>query len=398
MKVALVAFSIVTRGGTQRQMLSLGQALKRAGHDVTVYTFDHGDRYGYPDLVQGLAIRALHGESGEPLRSRLPGILGGLSRKVRRKRMLLSACQRLADMIPVDTGAVNTHDDETYKVAYFFKKRNPSAVTIWTMNDPPVSYLSKGSAFLDVLVRLFNTLELLYERRFLGSVTAIAVLDVRNKKMAERYYRRPVKIVRSGLDFQKFFKPIHPRSTGTPLAIFSMGIGLPHRRFEDVVSAAEILRDRHQPVRVTIFSQSFGDNPYLDTIRGLIQKRKLDGVIDLRIATTGINDEELVKIYQEHDVFIFPNHPQTWGLAVFEAMAAGALVIVSETAGASEVLSDGKNAFIVPPCAPKVIAEKVLWCIQHAEEYEVMRRRGQEFVRDHISWDRYASSMLSIFG
>lgn len=47
------------------------------------------------------------------------------------------------------------------------------------------------------------------------------------------------------------------------------------------------------------------------------------------------------------DVFVFPSYLDSWGMAVVEAMACGLPVIISEHAGASELI-DNKTGFILP--------------------------------------------------
>jgi len=66
-----------------------------------------------------------------------------------------------------------------------------------------------------------------------------------------------------------------------------------------------------------------------------------------------ISEEKLVEFYSTSDIFVFPNYPQTWGLAVFEAMGCGTPVVVSTSCGASEVLTDKENAILVPPKSPE---------------------------------------------
>jgi glycosyltransferase involved in cell wall biosynthesis len=88
---------------------------------------------------------------------------------------------------------------------------------------------------------------------------------------------------------------------------------------------------------------------------------------------------------------------QSWGLVVFEAMAMGLPVIVSETAGASEVLTDHENSIIVKPKDPKGIASAVQELIQKPELYKKLSREGRKFVEKNISWPRYTEDMLKIF-
>ncbi|MDZ4260263.1 MAG: hypothetical protein U1A25_01235, partial [Candidatus Sungbacteria bacterium] len=63
--------------------------------------------------------------------------------------------------------------------------------------------------------------------------------------------------------------------------------------------------------------------------------------------------------------------------------ASGCPVIVSKTAGASEVLTDGENALLVPPKNPDL--------------YEQLSRKGRLFVEQNISWRKYTEYMLKVF-
>ena len=66
---------------------------------------------------------------------------------------------------------------------------------------------------------------------------------------------------------------------------------------------------------------------------------------------------ELMKIM---DVFTLPSFQEGFPRTLVEAMYMGLPVIASNISGIQEVISDGKNGFIVPPGDPKMIAEKAL--------------------------------------
>jgi len=68
---------------------------------------------------------------------------------------------------------------------------------------------------------------------------------------------------------------------------------------------------------------------------------------------------EMVKIYQNADVFVLPSISDSFGAVVLEAMAAGLPVITTPNCGASEIVRDGVDGFIVPMAAPDAIAKKI---------------------------------------
>jgi glycosyltransferase involved in cell wall biosynthesis len=76
----------------------------------------------------------------------------------------------------------------------------------------------------------------------------------------------------------------------------------------------------------------------------------LQYIIDHKNNTTEIKDflssKDLIKIYDESDVFIFPSYYDPWGLVINEAMARGLVILTSNTVvSANELIVDGINGY-----------------------------------------------------
>ena len=110
-----------------------------------------------------------------------------------------------------------------------------------------------------------------------------------------------------------------------------------------------------------------------------------------------VPDAVLLGYYRSHDFYVSSNHLQTWGLAAFEAVATGLPVIISHTAGASEVLTHKKNAMIVEACSPEAIAAAVKECIDNPELYKKLNEEGRKFVEANITWEKTANELIKIF-
>jgi glycosyltransferase involved in cell wall biosynthesis len=104
-----------------------------------------------------------------------------------------------------------------------------------------------------------------------------------------------------------------------------------------------------------------------------------------------------MRVYQEADIFVFPAHNQTWGLVVFEAMASGLPVVVSNTTGASEVLTHMKNALIFNSKNYNEMADMIEMLISDLRLYENIRLNGSKFVKENISWYKYGLKVEEIF-
>ncbi|MDT3443977.1 MULTISPECIES: glycosyltransferase [unclassified Pseudofrankia] len=111
-----------------------------------------------------------------------------------------------------------------------------------------------------------------------------------------------------------------------PVVLYSAKL-IPRKRPLDLVEAVRRLDGRVALLVV-------GDGPLLEQTR-----RRCAG---LAAACVGfVNQAELPSYYGLADVLALPSEHETWGLVVNEAMAAGALPVVSEAVGAAPDLVEG---------------------------------------------------------
>jgi glycosyltransferase involved in cell wall biosynthesis len=106
----------------------------------------------------------------------------------------------------------------------------------------------------------------------------------------------------------------------------------PWKRPADVVMAMDQLE---HPANLVVI----GDGPLRPEIEELASRRPW-------MRTLGfVNQREIAEWYGAADLFVLPSDREPWGLAVNEAMAAGAVPIVSNTVG----------------CAPDLVTPDVGW-------------------------------------
>lgn len=404
MKIALIVRRLDVKGGTQRQALSLARELMQRGHRVRLYTFSYHRARCYPDLLEGIAVTALDPKSRRPRGAYL--YLGKISGLLYENGL----ARTLARLIEPDTEILNPHDTVAYRVAYYFKKKQEArskkrVPSVWQMNDLPSAVWAHERAIAfdpsfrpSLRERLTARLRDWLDRtRFIQSQDAIAVLDRFNRALVKAYFGRDATIVRSGLDLERFPYRSRPLRVGKHIELLAAGILFPHRRFEDAIRAVKIVAERSGgDPRLTIIGSAAGAGAahYFNRLADLVRREGLEA----RVTFAGeVPDDELVRAYQSCDTFLFPNDLQAWGLAVFEAMASGAPVIVSRGAGAHEVLSDRENALLVPPRDPEAIAAAITLLMDDPAYATRLSQAGHRFVREHISWSRYAAGMEELF-
>lgn len=389
MRIVLIVPKLNVRGGAQRQALELARELSRRGQDVTLYTFALDTDKCFTSLLEGSRVVALPPNAVKP--SPLDRFFGEYR-----------AARALADLIDPATEFLHPHAQQGYRVAYYYKKRHKNIPSVWMMND----MLSRRWADwkereicpetkLGFLKRVAHTLADWYDAPFVRVQDRIVVLDEQNKRWVRDYYGKDAIVIRSGLDLSQFAYIEREPPRGRAVRLLTGGVLFYYRRIEDSIRALRQLVSAGVDATLDIVGSygAYGGAYY----RELVALAEREGVKD-RVSFLGeVSDDELVRAYRAHDVFIFANHVQTWGLAVFEAMASGVPVVVSRGSGAHEVLSDGENALLVNPKSPEEIAEKISFLVKNPDTYSRIARAGREFVERRISWKRYADDMMRVF-
>jgi phosphatidylinositol alpha 1,6-mannosyltransferase len=95
---------------------------------------------------------------------------------------------------------------------------------------------------------------------------------------------------------------------------------------------------------------------------------------------------ELSTAYASCDVFVFPSTTETFGNVTLEAMASGIVPVCVSEGGASGVVTEGMNGFIVPPRDPHNLARRVEFLLDHPDRREEMGTRAREYARTQ-TWD-----------
>jgi glycosyltransferase involved in cell wall biosynthesis len=100
-------------------------------------------------------------------------------------------------------------------------------------------------------------------------------------------------------------------------------------------------------------------------------------------------------LYSAADLLVFPETYTGYGLPVLEAMACGTPVITYDNTALRETAADAA-LLLPPPYSTDVLAEMVLFVLQHASLRAEMSQRG--LVRVHqFSWEELADCLATIY-
>ncbi|MFA6179255.1 MAG: glycosyltransferase, partial [Candidatus Methylopumilus sp.] len=95
-----------------------------------------------------------------------------------------------------------------------------------------------------------------------------------------------------------------------------------------------------------------------------------------------------LNILQISSAHVYLTVPFVLSWSMLEAMAAGCLVIGSDTAPVKEVIEDGKNGLLVDFFSPVDIANRVEEVLDNPDKFKTMRKAARQFITDNYTVKR----------
>lgn len=408
MNITLLVEYLTERGGTARQALELARHLQDLGHGVQILVGVWDRAACFPDLSRDLRIHAAseiqhsakaaapHSPWRPLLRfgARASGAVYAASYAVMRKSYRRLAA--LAAQHATDSAILNPHDAGPAAWVAADITRRCGIPTVWQCNDPLWRWEHPQPTAKPMLAWLTHC-----DRQRVRGIQAITVLDTQVGAVVRQRFRCQPQVVHSGVDLQSFAElpdmAIARAQLGLPptcrVSLVLTNLNSSHRRVEDAIdSHARGPRDVYLLLAAPVLS----GNTYAAQIAARVGKSLArDRIMWRRQPLSG--EQELRTLFAASDLFIFPNTPQTWGLAPVEAAAAGLAVVVSDGAGVSEVFAADDTAFIYrggDVDALTAVLEKA-WSDTPARQ--ALAARGRAFVQASLSWRKYALAMQEVF-
>lgn len=114
-----------------------------------------------------------------------------------------------------------------------------------------------------------------------------------------------------------------------------------------VIDSCKMVQKQQNNVKVLIG----GDGPARDQMAKELPEAIYEGFQQ---------DENLVRVYANADVFLFPSDTESFGNVTLEAMACGLPAVVANAVGSSSIVIDGETGLITPPKNVEAFARNLL--------------------------------------
>lgn len=109
------------------------------------------------------------------------------------------------------------------------------------------------------------------------------------------------------------------------------------------------------------------------------------------------NRNDIRDVFRALDFFVLPSHIEPFGLVILEAMASGIPVVATRSGGPQEIISDGKNGFLVPVRSARSIAEKIIYLLRNPDEAKRISKAAERAVEERFNVKRYAAEIEHIY-
>src|SRR4030042_4755305 len=148
----------------------------------------------------------------------------------------------------------------------------------------------------------------------------------------------------------------------------------PGKGHEELLEAARILRGMHPEVRYLVVGEaSHGEEHYEKRIHQLARQL---GVDDL-IVFTGFR-RDIPEIMSAFDIFAFPSHAESFGVALIEAMAMERAVVSTNCDGVLDIVVGEETGIYIHPRRASELADALARLIKHPLLRERMGKAGRQ--------------------
>ena len=143
-----------------------------------------------------------------------------------------------------------------------------------------------------------------------------------------------------------------------PLHIVFVGSVIPRKGLHVLLNSLAKIKTSPQmlrePMRLTIIGNIRADPKYFQSIQHQIHRLYLEE----QVRVMGLVDQEsLIRNLSEADVLVVPSDYEGFGIVYLEAMAFGLPAVASTAGAAHEIITPGKDGFLIPPGDSDALAD-----------------------------------------
>ena len=205
-----------------------------------------------------------------------------------------------------------------------------------------------------------------------------------------------MEVISNGVDLSKFNPAVDGSRVRTSLGLESEPL---------VVSATRLVRRKGVHHLVAAFSKVrkvlpdaklaiAGKGPEAANLHAQIREL---GIEDSTFMLGALPHGQVAELMAAANVFVLPSMVESFGIVLLEAMAVGTPIVCTRTQGALEIVTEKKDALVVPPADDNALAEAIVCILNNRQLAKRLRTNGLKTVREKFSWEKTAKRVLTLY-
>ena len=191
-----------------------------------------------------------------------------------------------------------------------------------------------------------------------------------------------------GVDHELFRIPDCRKGAGDTPFVLAVASIQPHKNLDGLIKAFAKVRQHLPYTRLVLVGMK---TPTHEKLLKLIEALSLDDAVGF---TGRISDQELIDLYQNAAVMVFPSLYEGFGLPILEAMACGCPVIASDCSVFREVAGDA--ALLINPEDYDELMNAMIKVINNEAIRSSLIGRGLKHVKIY-TWEKTAEQTVSVY-
>jgi len=155
------------------------------------------------------------------------------------------------------------------------------------------------------------------------------------------------------------------------VTVLSVGALIAQKGYRTLIQAAACVVQQFDDRRMPIQFLIAGDGPKRKSLQAEIGRRGLEGRVVLLGARVDVSE-----VMARSDLLVMSSRYEGLPVALIEGHRAGLPVVATDVGGCNEIVRQGVSGRLVPPGAPDMLADAIVWALADPKRYEMMSRQA----------------------
>lgn len=240
---------------------------------------------------------------------------------------------------------------------------------------------------------IFNFPIFIYERVFLKYILRRAEFIICTSDYIRgvflKNYKHKSLTINPGVDA---VRNLIKKTSETKIVLFvaSLAKSQRYKGLEYLLKAFVKVRRQIKDVRLAVVGEGDAISDYKKIAKEL-------GIARNVVFTGALYGKKLDKMFKAANVFVLPSLNEGFGKVLIEAMAHGTPVIGTKVGGIPDIITHGKEGFLVPPGDTAQLAKSIIRILENNSLASSLGKAGLEKVKANYLWSKQVDATNEIF-